>query len=197
MVGLTVGPIRTERLLLRAFRPEDLDDVHPLQSDPEVVRYLPWEVRTREQSRDWLADRIAADRLTDDGDVVRWAVERLADHRVIGSIKLFWLSIRHQQGEIGFVLERAAHGQGYAHEATAAILDLAFRELDLHRVRGQADPRNTASAALMRRLGMRQEAHLRENEWFKGEWGDQLVFAVLRAEWDARGSHTNTPPPGR
>jgi RimJ/RimL family protein N-acetyltransferase len=50
---------------------------------------------------------------------------------------------------------------------------------------GRTDPRNEASAALMRRLGMRQEAHLRENEIFKGAWGDELVFAVLEGEWKA------------
>ena len=75
---------------------------------------------------------------------------------------------------------------GYASEAATALLEVAFGPLGLHRVFGRTDARNVASAALMRRLGMRQEAHLRENEIFKGAWGDELVFAVLEDEWNAR-----------
>ena len=176
-------PLQTGRLVLRAFRESDLDDVHALQSDPEVVRHLYWEVRTRQESADWLAGRIAADRLAADGDAVAYAVERREDGRVLGSVNLWWRSVEHAQGEVGFVLARSAQGRGYGREATAAVLDHAFRVLDLHRVCGRADPRNTASAALMRRLGMCQEAHLRENARFKGGWGDEVVFAVLRHEW--------------
>lgn len=179
-------PVTTERLLLRAFLLTDLDAVHALQSDPEIVRYIPWPLRTREQSRDWLAERIAADRLERDDDGVAWAVVRRSDDQLLGSINLWLRSVEHQQGEVGFVVSGEAQGQGYAREATAAVLDLAFRVVGLHRVYGTADGRNEASARLMTRLGMRQEARLREDELFKGEWVDSVVFAVLRDEWLAR-----------
>jgi RimJ/RimL family protein N-acetyltransferase len=187
-VTFTVGRLETLRLLVRPFRLEDLDDVHALQRDPEVVRYLPWVVRTRQESEQWLRARVAAARLEADDDAVAYAVERQDDGRVIGSITLFLRSVEQQQGEIGFVLERAAQGEGYAAEATAAVLDHAFPALGLHRVVGKADARNTASAALMQRLGMRQEARmrrgaLRQSELFKGEWADLVVYAVLREEW--------------
>ncbi len=185
---LHVGtPIRTERLLVRAFRESDLDDVHALQSDPEVVRYLYWEVRSREESRAWLQDRIAADRLQDEGDAVAYAVQLLPDGAVIGSVNAWWRSVEHRQGEVGFVLARQAQGHGYAREATSALVDVLFARLGLHRVYATADARNQASTALLRRLGMRQEAHLRHSERFKGEWGDTVVFAVLEDEW-ARGT---------
>lgn len=180
------APLQTERLLLRAFRESDLDDVCALQSDPEVVRYLYWEVRTREESRVWLQERIAADRLETDGDAVAYAVQRRSDGLVIGSVNAWWRSVVHQQAEIGFVFLPAAQGQGYAREATSALFDLIFSRLDVHRVYASTDARNGASAGLMRRLGMRQEAHLRHNEVFKGEWGDELIFAVLRDEWEAQ-----------
>jgi RimJ/RimL family protein N-acetyltransferase len=57
-------------------------------------------------------------------------------------------------------------------------------------VYGRTDERNIASAALMRRLGMRQEAHFRENEWYKGAWGSELVFAILEDEWQRRRRQT-------
>jgi len=185
--------VDTERLVLRLFQESDLDDVHGFQSDPEVVRYPFWEVRSRELSRAWLAERMAADRLLQEGDAVALAVERRDDQRVIGSVNAWWRSVEHCQGEVGFVFDRTAQGQGYATEATSALIDLVFSRLDLHRVFAVTDARNDASASLLRRLGMRQEAHLRHMELFKGAWGDTLIFAMLRDEWDALRS---VPPPG-
>ena len=63
------------------------------------------------------------------------------------------------------------------------MLRLAFAELGLHRVVGRLDARNTASAAVLERLGMRREAHLVDNEWVKGEWCSELDYAVLAQEW--------------
>jgi RimJ/RimL family protein N-acetyltransferase len=177
--------VHTDRLVLRRFVEADLEAVHALRSDAEVIRYLPWELGTVEDTQRWLRARIDADRLAADDDAVAWAVERRADGRLIGSLNAWWRSVEHRQGEIGFVFATDVQRQGYGREATRAMLDLLFGELDLHRVHGRSDARNAPSAALMRRLGMRQEAHLRQALWFKGGWSDQLVFAVLRQEWQA------------
>jgi RimJ/RimL family protein N-acetyltransferase len=175
--------IETERLLLRPFRQSDLDDLHAIRSLPEVVRYLYGDVRTRDEVEELLAERAAMTSLDDDGDALVLAAERRDDGRVIGDVVLWLRSREHLQGEIGFVFHPEAQGHGYAREAATALLQVAFGPLGLHRVFGRTDARNDASAALMRRLGMRQEAHFRENEIFKGAWGDELVFAMLRSEW--------------
>jgi RimJ/RimL family protein N-acetyltransferase len=94
-------------------------------------------------------------------------------------------SVEHRQVEVGYVFHPDSGGQGYATEATRALVDLAFDDLDAHRVFARTDARNTASAALLRRLGMRQAAHFREVEIFKGDWGGELVFAILDREWQA------------
>jgi RimJ/RimL family protein N-acetyltransferase len=179
-------PLSTERLLLRAFVESDLEAVHALGSDPEVVRYIPWPVRTREQSQQWLADRIVGNRLEKDDDGVVWAVVRRSDERLLGGVNLWWRSIADQQAEVGYVFAREAQGVGYATEAVRAVVDTAFRVLDVHRVYARLDARNEASARLLTRLGMRHEAHLREDGIFKGEWGDTDLYAVLAQEWRSR-----------
>lgn len=176
----------TERLLLRPFTDADLDDVAAYHALPEVVRYLYWQVRDREQVREVLVQRRLRYRLATDGDVLVLAVAIAKTGRVIGEVTLSWTSVLHRQGEFGFVFHPDFHGRGYASEAAARMLDLAFDEVGLHRVCGRTDGDNTASAALMRRLGLRQEAHFVQNEIFKGEWGDELVFAILADEWHAR-----------
>jgi RimJ/RimL family protein N-acetyltransferase len=177
--------IETERLLLRPFLAGDLDDLHAMRSLPEVVQYLYGEVLSRQDVEDVLAERALCTSVREEGDALVLAVERRADRRVIGDVTLWLRSAEHRQAEIGFVFHPDAQGQGYASEAAAALLAVAFGELGMHRVFGRTDARNEASAALMRRLGMRQEAHLRENEIFKGAWGDELVFAMLEGEWNA------------
>jgi RimJ/RimL family protein N-acetyltransferase len=177
------APIETERLHLRTFRASDLDDLYAIRSLPEVVRYLYGEVRSRQEVEELLAEHATRTSLNEDGDALVLAAERRDDGRVIGDVVLWLRSREHGQGEIGFAFHPDAQGHGYAREAATELLRVAFGPLELHRVFGRADARNDASAALMRRLGMRQEAHFRENEIFKGEWGDEIVHAVLRSEW--------------
>ncbi|MEA2136178.1 MAG: hypothetical protein QOC68_4087 [Solirubrobacteraceae bacterium] len=65
------------------------------------------------------------------------------------------------------------------------MLALAFETYDLHRVYGRLEPRNAASARVLEKIGMRQEAHLIENEWVKDEWQSEAVYALLAREWHA------------
>jgi len=183
-------PIETKRLLLRAFVAGDLDALHRLQSLPEVVRYLMWGPRSRAEVTDILNDRIRRIGLAAEGDKLILAVTLRDGGTLIGDASLSWLSARHRQGEIGFVPLPEYHGEGYGREAAAAMLALGFGGLRLHRIIGRCDARNAASARLMERLGMRREAHLRENELFKGEWADELQCAMLASEWRARQGKT-------
>jgi RimJ/RimL family protein N-acetyltransferase len=185
-VDFTDRELLTERLLLRPFRPDDLDRVADWQSRPEVARFLYWEPRTLAEAEAALRRRLTEVRLEGDGDVLALAVERRSDGLLLGETSVWLRSVEHRQVEIGYVFHPDAGGQGYATEATRAMIDLAFDELNAHRVYARLDARNTASAALLTRLGMRQEAHFRQSEIFKGAWGDELVFAILATEWPSR-----------
>jgi RimJ/RimL family protein N-acetyltransferase len=178
--------IRTERLLLRRYREDDLDRLAEIQSLSEVAQFLYWEPRARDEVEPALAKRIAETRLERDDDGVTFAVERSEDGLLLGDATVFLRSVANRQVEVGYVFHPDSGGSGYATEATRAVVDLAFADLDAHRVFARTDARNTASAALLRRLNFRQEAHFREAEIFKGAWGDELVFAVLADEWSSQ-----------
>jgi RimJ/RimL family protein N-acetyltransferase len=176
-------PIETERLRLRPFATGDLDGLAAIQARPEVARFLYWEPRTREEVEPALAQLIAATEIDSEEEMVALAVERREGGPLLGYLSLWLRSAEHRQAEIGFTFHPDAGGRGYATEAARVLLRLAFEQLDAHRVFGRTDGRNEGSANLMRRLGMREEAHFREAEIFKGAWGDELVFAILRREW--------------
>ena len=184
--GLPVRlPVETERLLLRAHRASDLDDLLAFHGDPEVVRFVPWPVRDRTATEETLQVKLTQTELVAHGQWLVLAVELRSTGTVIGEVLLKWASDR--QGEVGFALGRDHHGHGYAAEAATAMLRLGFEGLGFHRITAVCIEENVASARLLARLGMRQEARLVDNVLFKGEWATQLVFAMLEDEWRARG----------
>jgi aminoglycoside 6'-N-acetyltransferase len=88
-----------------------------------------------------------------------------------------------RQAEIGFTLAPQHQGHGYATEAVRRLLHYLLVERGKHRVRATCDDRNTSSAAVLERVGMRREGHLLESTWSKGEWTNDLLCGVLRREW--------------
>ncbi|MEV5691665.1 GNAT family N-acetyltransferase [Micromonospora globbae] len=182
-------PIRTRRLTLRPVTMDDLDDVYAYQRRPDVCRWmLGNEPRSREQSRESVAAMTNEDALRAEGDVLTLAAE--ANGRVTGTVELVWRSQADRTAEIGYVFNPEFSGRGLATEAVAALLGWGFEEFGLHRVYGRCHAGNEASARLMTRLGMRCEARHVESYLFRGEWTDQLVFAMLAREWLSRPGQT-------
>ena len=128
---------------------------------------------------------MAGTSLRSEGDVLALAAELRSSGEVVADVILHWVSREHRVGEIGYAVLPAHAGQGYATEATRPMLAIAFDDLRLHRVIGRVEARNVASARVLEKLGLRQEAHLVENEFVKGEWQSRCVYAILDREWAA------------
>jgi RimJ/RimL family protein N-acetyltransferase len=185
-VATLIYPLTTERLLLRPFTEGDLDAVYDIESRPDVMRYLYWEPRTRDEARAALDRRVKMTSLDGEAAALRLAVIRTDSGELIGDFSLRLRSRDDRQGEIGFMFHPDHQGTGYATEAGRAVLDVGFETFGLHRISGSCDARNAASASLMERLGMRLEGTLRETEYVKGVWCDELIYAILADEWRAR-----------
>ena len=175
-------PITTSRLVLRPFEQRDEADMLAFESREDVAQYLYNEPRTPEDNARELATRVAQTTWENDGDTLILAVDYAGT--VVGYVLLSLVSRSNSQGEFGFVLHPDYQGRGIASEASVEVLRLGFETLNLHRIIGRCDPRNEASARLMEKLGLRKEAHFRELEIFKGEWGDELTYAMLSSEWE-------------
>ncbi|WP_432868314.1 GNAT family N-acetyltransferase [Microbispora rosea] len=179
-------PLKTARLLLRPYTFDDFDAFHDIQSRDDVTRYLRSDNRDREEARQELTKLIGLETLREEGDKLVLAVELPATGTLIGDVGLFWTSREHRQGEIGYIFHPDHSGKGYATEAATEMLRLGFEVLGLHRIAGSIDARNDASARVLQRLGMRREARFVQNEMIKGEWTDEVVYAMLNDEWRAR-----------
>lgn len=171
-----------ERIRLDPLRDDDLDALHELQSDPDVCRYLLYEPRSRAKVAEVLQRDAAATHLAEPDDYLQPAI-RDASGALVGTMYFRLASLDDRTAEIGWALLPRAQGKGYAREAAALLLDLAFGPLGLHRVYAELDPRNEASVALCLRLGMRHEGQFLEHMWVKGEWTDTGHYAILEREW--------------
>ncbi|MGK9231187.1 GNAT family N-acetyltransferase [Inquilinus limosus] len=180
-----IVPVETERLLLRRFTPEDFEAFHGYHRLPEVARYLYRNPRTPEQSRAAL-ERIGTLKFEGEGDELVLAVEARDGGALLGEVLLKWVSREARQAEIGYIFAPEAGGRGYATEAARAMLALGFGRFGFHRIFARCDALNAGSINVLRRLGMRQEAHLIQNDRFNGVWGDELIFAMLQEEWARR-----------
>lgn len=176
-------PITTRRLVIRPYVESDLDALYAIQSREDVAKYLYFEPRTREQVEAALKDKITFTKLEKEGDAISPAVVLAETGQLLGDVMLRWVSEEHQCGEVGFVFHPDHHGKGYAGEAATEMLRLGFEELGLHRIIGRLDADNRASGRLLERLGMRFEGRFRENEFVKGKWADEAVYAMLADEW--------------
>lgn len=180
--------LETQRLRLRPLTAADTAALLSYRGDPVVCRFLPFDPMDDAEIARRLAEQWFRTELHEDGENVTLGVERRDTGELVGDVILMLHSTEHGNGEIGWVFSPVVAGQGFATEAAQAMLDWAFGPVGLRRVTARLDERNTASARLCSRLGMRLEARLVENEIFKGELSTELDYAILDREWrEARG----------
>ena len=175
----------TARLRIDALRPLDAAALFACRADPAVARY-----------QGWCPVDVAAVRAFIDAQpqppVHGWfqrAIRLRADGTLIGDLGVNLPEAAADSVEFGISIAPARQGHGYASEALRAVFDHVFGQLGRHRVLASVDPRNLACMALLRGLGMRQEAHHRESLWLRGVWVDDAIFALLAREWQAARHH--------
>lgn len=178
--------LHTDRLRLRPMTAADAPAIHRYQSREDVCAYLLFEPRTLAQVTERVERHAASLRLGAVGDYLQIAVERTADGQLIGDVYVAVKSLDNLTAELGWTFHPDVHGQGYASEAAAAVMDLLFTRIGIHRVIAEYDPRNHASIALCERLGMRHEAFFRQDLWFRGGWADTGIHAITAEEYAAR-----------
>ena len=164
----------TERLILRRYKKEDVQDLFEYLSDKEVVKYEPYKQQTFDETKENLEWRISTDEMV--------AVELKKLHKMIGNV---YMGKRDFEAlEIGYVFNRNYWGYGYAAESCKALIQQAFSN-GVHRIYAECDPNNKSSWKLLEALGFQREAYFRKNVYFwkdetgKPIWKDTYVYAKL------------------
>jgi RimJ/RimL family protein N-acetyltransferase len=162
--------ISTPRLLLRTARPDDLEAMHAVLSDPCATRW--WSTpphESLEETRIWLDAMIA-----NGPDHPDFVVE--LDGRVIGKAGFFAMP------DIGYILHPDVWGRGLAAEAVGVAIDHVFRTRYVETLSADVDPENAASIRLLERLGFVQTGSAERTWNIGGAWKDSLYYSLSRAD---------------
>lgn len=180
---MSFAVLETSRLSIRRFVADDLTDLVDYRLDPAVALYQDWD-------SDWsLADAQRYLEHADEpelGTSGEWAQLAIVDRtsgRLRGDIGVHFIKTQPSTVEVGVTMSRTFQGLGLAAEAMRSVVSWLFSDFGLHRVFAHVDERNVAARGLLTSLGFRQEAALREADWFKGEWTTLCVYGVLAREW--------------
>ena len=179
-------PLRTERLLIRRGTLADLEPTWRFRRLEEVGHWVTGFPLTLGEYRSHFEEPARLESLLvveHEGEVVGDLMVRLEDAWAQTEVAE---RARGVQAELGWTLDPAHGGKGFATEAVRAAIRLCFEELGLRRVLANCFADNTASWRLMERVGMRREAHtLKESLHRDGRWLDGLGYALLAEEWQA------------
>ena len=183
--------LHTRRLTLRVARVGDAPVFAAYRSDPEIAKYQDWDMPYQAERA---LTRLTALETFDDaaeGEWISFAIEH--DGEVVGDVVA---NIREGGGiaEIGFTLAPAHHGRGYASEATSAMVDHLITNHGVHRIEASVDPENVASMRVLEGLGMGKECLAPAAYLVRGEWVDDLRYAMSAADRAAWVSRPLTPP---
>ena len=179
---------RTDRLVIGRFRAEDAVTLAAYRSDPAVARYQSWDIPfSHEQARSFIESLDTANP-DSAGEWFQFAVVEAATGVHIGDLAARADVDDPRLATIGVTLATSAQGRGYANEAVTWLLDYLLVDRQKHRVTADCDARNSKVIALLDHLRMRREAHHLQSAWWKGEWVDEYVYALLAREWLERRS---------
>ena len=175
------GPeIATERLVLEPLTLEDAEALFAYRSLPEVYRYQTWAPTGVSDARAFIQELEPVEFDTP-GTWFQLGIRERESGRLVGDLGVHFLE-DGRRVEIGFTLDPAFQGRGLATEAVTALLDHLFGALGKDRVVASADPRNVASVRLLERIGMDREEYIPEAFVLRGEWVDDIVFAIDAAD---------------
>ena len=172
--------LETERLRIREFQPSDLDSIHEYASNPEVLKYMPFEPNTLERSKNFMEQAISKQSMENRTDFEVAVVHR-KENKLIGGCRIN--KETEIQAHIGYMINQKYWGFGYATEVAKALVTYGFTELDVHRIYATCVPDNIASWKVLEKAGLVREGRLRESMMSQGKYCDAYVYGILQHEW--------------
>jgi len=180
--GPLLPVLQSDRLLVRPLCEQDAEPMFNYRSLPDVSKYQSWGPKSIDEILSFIKENHAIEALTA-GTWYQLGIVLRNNGCLIGDLGVHIADRDPRQVEFGITVAPQFQRHGFAAEAVNLLLNALFVNLGKHRVFASIDPRNAASQKLMEHLGMRKEAHLVKSLWLKGEWVDDVVYAILEEEW--------------
>ncbi|MEX2596442.1 MAG: GNAT family protein [Salibacteraceae bacterium] len=176
--------IKTKRLEIRPLHLFDLSDFHIYRSNPEVTKYQGFDPMSIDQAEAFITEN-STRQFGKAGEWVQFGIALKESEKLIGDCAIKLTESDARIAELGITISHLEQKQGFAKEALLGFLSFLFDEKQIHRVVEIVDAENTASIRLLESIGFRREGHFIENIFFKGKWGSEFQYAMLKSEWDS------------
>lgn len=173
--------IETPRMVLKNIGEAQLKDMFELRSDPELMKYIPRPLCQNEEDAMALIRKVRM--ANDRGENINWAMTLKGSEEMFGFIGFARFHPEHFRAEVGYMIKKSHHGQGYVREALEPIFDFAFNEMGMHSVEAVIDPDNKASEKILNHFGFEKEAHFKENIFFDGRFLDSVHYTLFKKHW--------------
>lgn len=182
-IPFPVESFETERLIIRKFKQEDLNDIFEYCKNPNVARYVTWEPhQTLEDSQKFVDYALGA--------YARGAMDPMAmilkndpKKRVIGSIGLIPVSPKNRTFELAYAMGEEQWGKGLAVEASKPLINFAFKTYAIERLQCRCDILNPQSSRVMEKLGMNYEGTLKASMYLKGKPRDMHMYSIVKLDF--------------
>jgi ribosomal-protein-alanine N-acetyltransferase len=172
----------TLRLKIRNLKESDLEAFHQYRSNPEVTKYQGFDTFTREQAKSFIEEHKNKLHIYP-GEWIQYGIENMSSHELIGDCAIYLHQSDSRIAETGITISHLHQRKGYARETMLGLIHFLFQEKGIHRIMETVDAENLASIQLFKSLSFRLEGHFLENIYFKGKWGSEYQFALLKREW--------------
>ena len=181
---MKIEPILTERLVIREVIRSDKEALMHYERNPEQLELMLFSLKD-EGEVDGFLDRAIADSTADKRASYNLAVSLRGDplDSCVGCVSLMDIGENLSQAEIGYFFRSDVRGRGYGTESARALVNFGFGKLGLHRIWGMCHVRNSGSARVMEKIGMKHEGTLREHARLRDHYRSSHVFGILQGEW--------------
>ena len=177
--------IDTNHLQIRNLKDSDLTDFYFYRSNPEVTKYQGFDVYTMEQATEFIQEQLNKE-FGKPGEWVQYGIENKQTGKIIGDCAIKLDQSDSRLAEVGITISHTEQQKGFGKEAFIAILNFLFDLKDFHRITETVDAENSASIRLLESVGFKREGHFIENVFFKGKWGSEFQYALLKKDWEER-----------
>ena len=173
--------LESERLLLRQLTLEDADEVFALRGNPENMQFIPRPILQSKEEAIALINTINSKIETNEG--INWAITEKPNNKLLGFLGHYRIQWENNRSEIGYMLLPEAQGRGIITEAVKLIVEYGFDHMKMHSLEAVIAPENYASAKVLEKNGFIKEGHLRENEYFDGQYWDSVIYSLLKKDF--------------
>lgn len=169
--------LETSRLILRQLTLTDDSRIFKLRSDKEVSKFVNRPLCKSLDEAQVFINKI--NRSIANNESLYWVLSLKPEKELIGTICLWNIQKEHSRAEIGFELLTEFRGNGFMHEAFAAVLDYGFQTMKLHSFEAVVNPANTASVKVLEKINFIREGYFKENTFYNESFQDTAVYSML------------------